>query len=168
MRLRHVENRIEQQLTLKELIDNALDRLIKVGCVNITSQRVHARLTSLKENWEKFSLVHDTIGLAVTGLDSKDKANLLSYLSENYFSTTHGSYLEAVEKMNLLLEQETEASYRMPSTPSSSHTSTAPSFFHHARLPPIDTYQSVGQSNISSNRSTYYDSCSRIVLEILH
>ncbi|XP_011883842.1 PREDICTED: uncharacterized protein LOC105570992 [Vollenhovia emeryi] len=140
MRVSHIESRIEQQLTLKELIDTAIDRLIRVGYANITPQRVNARLASLKESWEKFSLVHDAIGLAISRLNSEDATSLLShsYFSEGFFSSTHENYLEAVEKMNLLLEQETGVTHRMPSTPSGSHTSATPSFFHHARLPRID------------------------------
>ena len=69
MRLDHVKSRMKQQLTIMDLIANAVDNLTKVGLSNITSYRIHGRLNSLKENWEKFSVAHEAILLAMTKLD---------------------------------------------------------------------------------------------------
>jgi len=107
MRVNHIESRLEQQLTLKTLILNSVDNLTKVGYSNITPHRVHARLSALKENWEKFSLIHDAINLAVTKLSNDEKVQMQShaYFSNNLFAATHESYLEAVEKMNSTMIQ---------------------------------------------------------------
>lgn len=140
MRVDHIERRIEQQLTLKDLIDNAYVNFAKVGYSNITSQRVHARLASLKENWTKFSLIHDAIVLSMSKLRLEDKAYLQnhSYFSENLFSITQECYLDAVEKITSILDSENQPTIRTSSTHSESQTSGVPVFFHHARLPRID------------------------------
>lgn len=145
MRISHVESRLEQQTTLIDLIANAMDNLIKVGVTNITPQRVHARLTSLKENWEKFSLVNDAIGLSVSELSPEDRLQIQkhSYFSENLFSMTHECYLKAIEKMTSFLEHEHEIKQKTPTSSTSSiqdnsQNSSFPTFFHHVRLPRID------------------------------
>ncbi|XP_011264271.2 uncharacterized protein LOC105256226 [Camponotus floridanus] len=139
MRVDHIERRIEQQIILKELIDNAYGNFAKVGYSNVTSYRVQARLASLNENWSKFSVIHDAIVLSMTKLSLEEQSCLrnLSYFSENFFSSTHECYLEAVEKISSLLDSENQVT-RTPSTPSESQTSGVPVFFHHARLPRID------------------------------
>ena len=103
-----------------DLIANAMDNLVKVGDSNITPQRVHTRITSLKENWEKFFLVHEAIGLAMTELSSSDRLHLQnhSYFSENLFSITHEFYLEAVEKMTVFLAPENAENGTIQRTPS--------------------------------------------------
>lgn len=140
MRVSHIENRIEQQLALKGLIEHAVDNVLKVGYSNVTSQRVQARLTSLKDNWEKFSLNHDAIGMAMTKLSPDDKSTIQqhSYFLENLFATTHESYLDAVEKFNSIFDTTTDYNMGPASVQSSSQTSSLPIFFHHARLPRID------------------------------
>lgn len=140
MRLSHIENRIEQQLVLKELIDNAVDNLIKYGYRTLIPNRIRTRITALKESWEKFSLIHDAIGIAITKLNSDEKLLLQrhSYLRDNLFSKTYESYLEAIEKMNSLLESENDVSQQGSSTPSESQSSIIPAYFHHARLPRIE------------------------------
>lgn len=88
IRLRHVQNRIEQQFNIMDLIANAVDNLTKVGLSNVTPQRVQARLDSLKENWEKFSIAHEAISLAMSELNSDEQLHLKEhlYFSENFYS----------------------------------------------------------------------------------
>lgn len=140
MRVEHIERRIEQQLALKGLIENAYENLIKVGYSNTTSHRVHARLASLKDNWEKFSIIHDAITLSMTKLSSEDKLCLQhnSYFSDDVFSITHECYLESVEKINIFLDSDNSITTRTSSTRSDSQASSVSLFFHHARLPLID------------------------------
>lgn len=141
MRLSHIEHHIEQQFLRKDLITNAVENLTRVGYSNITPQRVHARLNSLKEGWEKFSITHDAIGLSITKLSREEQLQirLHSYFKENIFVTTHESYLEAIEKRNILLiDSEHDVNGNAPSTSSNSQTSTFPTFFQRARLPRID------------------------------
>lgn len=139
MRLSHVKNRIEQQLALKEFIDNAVDNLVKVGYRNLTPNRVNTRMTALKENWEKFSIVNEAIALAITKLSPDEKLLLQhSYFVDNLFSKTYENYLEAIEKMSSLLEPESDVTQQAPSIPSESQSSTIPVYFHHARLPKIE------------------------------
>lgn len=86
MKLNHVKNRVEQQFTIMGLIANAVDNLTKVGLSNITSQRVHAPLNSLKETWEKFSVTHEAIGLAMTELQSEEQlAYELTHILQRIF-----------------------------------------------------------------------------------
>lgn len=134
------QNRIEQQFNIMDLIANAVDNLTKVGLSNITPQRVKARLISLKENWKKFSLAHEAISLEMSELNSAEQLQLKehSYFSENFYSITHECYLEAVEKMSILLDSEQKAIQRTTSSQSLSQTSTGPTFYQHARLPRID------------------------------
>lgn len=140
MKLNHVKNQIEQQFTLMDLIANAVDNLTKVGLSNITTHRVHARLNALKETWEKFSVTHEAIGLAMTELHPNEQLILRNhlYFLENLYSMTREDYLEAIEKMNQLLDSEQKTLQRKPSTQSLSNTSSFPTFFQHARLPRID------------------------------
>lgn len=140
MRPSHIESRLEQQLNLKDFIVNSVDNLLKAGCSNISSARVQVRLASLKETWERFSIVNDAICLAMTKLSSEERIELQqhSYFSENLFSKTHESYLDAIERMTSLLEPDSESNNETLSTPASSQASSAPVFFHHARLPRID------------------------------
>jgi len=88
MRLNHIENRLQQQLTIKDLIVNSVDNLTKVGYSNVTSPRVHSRLSALKESWEKFLLVHEAISLAMTKIIIEEKLQLQqhSYFSENLYN----------------------------------------------------------------------------------
>jgi len=79
--------------------------LTRIDYSNVTPLRVHARLSALKESWEKFSLVHEAISLAMTKITIEEKLQLQqhSYFSENLYSTTYELYLEAVEKMTSFL-----------------------------------------------------------------
>ncbi|KYN17844.1 hypothetical protein ALC57_09837 [Trachymyrmex cornetzi] len=73
MRLAHVEARLEQQLTLNTLIASSYDDLTKVGLHNLNYQRIQARLTALKDDWEKFFIIHEAIGIALRELNHEDR-----------------------------------------------------------------------------------------------
>lgn len=147
MRVDHIVSRLEQQLTLREMIVNSVDNLTKVGYLNITSQRVNTRISALKETWEKFSLVHEAINLCMTQLTTDEKLQLQShlYFSEHMYSKTYESYLEAVERMTLFLESDLEG--KILSNSSSSQNSHLPVYFQHARLPQIDISKFNGSSS---------------------
>ncbi|XP_011174126.2 uncharacterized protein LOC105206319 [Solenopsis invicta] len=140
MRLNHIEARLEQQLNLKDIISNSVENLVKIGLSNVTPQRIRARLTALHETWEKFSVVNDAINIAITKLNSDDRLQLRQdpYFSESIYLTTYELYLEAVEKMNSMIEHDSESLTEIPSLPANSRNSSIPVFFQHARLPRID------------------------------
>lgn len=144
MRLTHIECRIAQQLSLSEIISNYYDNLIRSGLSNITPVRIHTRIAALKEDWEKFNIIHEAIGIAVTALDEDDKSKILThdYFINNTFALTHELYIESLEKMISLNETDrTELSQNAQSVTSLSlppSSSSLPTFFHHARLPRID------------------------------
>ncbi|KYQ48536.1 hypothetical protein ALC60_12422 [Trachymyrmex zeteki] len=73
MRLTHVEARLEQQVTLNNMIANSYDSLTKVGMHNLNSQRIKARLSALKNDWENFSIVHEALSIAINELNPEDK-----------------------------------------------------------------------------------------------
>jgi len=50
-----------------------VDNLTKIDYSNVTPPRVHARLSALKKSWEKFSLVHEAISLAMTKITIEEK-----------------------------------------------------------------------------------------------
>jgi len=97
--------------------------------------RIQARLSSLKETCEKFSLVHETIGLAMTKLTSEERLQLRqhSYFLDKVYSNTYEVYLDSIEKITSLLEFDSESNNGAPSTQTSSQTSSVSLFFHHAR-----------------------------------
>lgn len=140
MRLTHIENRIEQQLTFMKIIANAFNNLIKVGHSQITPQRIRTRISDLRDYWEKFTIFHEAIIIAVSVLNSSDKINIQSrpYFVNNLFSETHECYLETLEKMNSLLDSDQPAITRTMSTETMSNSGSLPSFFHHTRLPRIN------------------------------
>lgn len=137
MRVAHIENRLEQQLNLKDFIVNAYDNLVKGGYSNISSQRVNARVTALKETWEKFSVINNAISVAKTKitLDEKLQLHRHSYFADNIFTNTYEAYLDIIEKMTALSEHDSETHHEIQST---SQSSSLPVYFHHARLPRID------------------------------
>ncbi|XP_039315422.1 uncharacterized protein LOC105198944 [Solenopsis invicta] len=153
MRLKHIENHIEQQLALAEIISHSYENLIKNGTESITPQRVKTRLSILKENWEQFSLEHKAINLAVSELTELDKnaIKVNPYFIKNLFISTHECYSESIEKLSLLLEPDQGSMPRtsssqsisltsfIPSTNTSTSTSSATLTCHHrTRLPRLD------------------------------
>jgi len=140
MRLGHIYNHIELQFALAELVAQSYDNFTKDGLNNVTSQKVNARLATLKDNWEHFSIKHKAITIAVNELKNEDRIELQahSYFTNNLFAVTHEHYVETIEKLNSLLERDQVS---VPSTSSQSLAITSsglPVFFHHARLPRIN------------------------------
>jgi len=64
----------------------------------LTSSRIQIRITTLKEDWEKFSLVHKAIKIQKLSSEEKLKVQNHSYFSENLFAITHECYLESIER----------------------------------------------------------------------
>lgn len=119
MRLSHIESRLEQQVAAIEVIMNAYDNVKGVGLSNITTQRVHTRISALKEDWEKFSLTNDAINVAISALSYEDRLTIKdhSYFTEKVFSKTHEEYLEALKKMTSLLDTNSTEMARFSSSP---------------------------------------------------
>lgn len=137
MRVAHIENRLEQQLDLKDFVVNAFDNLTKGSDANVSTQRVNARLTALKETWERFSVIHHAINVAMTKVTFDEKVQLHrhSYFTNNIYTNTYEIYLDTIEKMTALSEHDSDSHHEIQST---SQTSSLPVYFHHARLPRID------------------------------
>ncbi|XP_071576701.1 uncharacterized protein [Temnothorax nylanderi] len=146
MRLSHVENHLEQQLTLMGIIAKTADNLINIGRSNITTTMVHTRITDLKENWNQFSIRHQAIGLAIRGLSAKERSRVINhaYFSEGLFSQTHQCYLQEIDKLKSLLVSEQEAA--IPSTSTQSLPDNL-AFYHRARLPIIKLPEFDGTQN---------------------
>jgi len=83
----------------------------------LTPSRIQIRIITLKEDWEKFSLVHKAIKTAIQKLSSEEKLKVQNhlYFSENLFAITHECYLESIERMSLLLDSDHGTSQRMSS-----------------------------------------------------
>ena len=96
MRLSHIHDHIEQQFILFEIIVHAYGNFTKDGLTNLISQRIHARLSILKDDWEQFSLEHKAIMIAINELCTNDKLNIHnhSYFTNNLFAITHEHYAE--------------------------------------------------------------------------
>jgi len=79
----HIEVRLEQQIALSKMIASSYDELIKPGLSNITSC-IQSRIASLKEDWEKFSLVNDAICIAIRELSDEEQIQVQHpFLQEN-------------------------------------------------------------------------------------
>lgn len=94
MKLSHIYSHIEQQITLSEIIFHTYDNFIKNGLTDVTSQRVHSRLSTLKDDWERFSLKHHAITIAANVLNESERSILHehSYFKDNVFVSTHETY----------------------------------------------------------------------------
>ncbi|XP_039307877.1 uncharacterized protein LOC120358265 [Solenopsis invicta] len=141
MRLSHILAHVEQQFTLSDLITCSYENFSKNELYNVTTQRVHARLSTLKDDWERFCLEHKAILIAIQELSNDDKSTIKAnpYFTTNLYTLTHERYVTVVERLTALLEDDHGS---VPSTSSSraaplSHSSL-PVFVHHARLPRID------------------------------
>jgi len=73
MKMSHIKTRLEQQIALSKMIASSYDELIKPELSNITSTRIQSRIASLKEVWEKFSLVNDAICIAIRELSDEEQ-----------------------------------------------------------------------------------------------
>lgn len=143
MRYSHIIARIGQQYELFNLISYSYDRLVEVELDNLTILRIKTRIDSLDETWQRFSVTHDAISIAISDLSQEEasKVKVHSYFTENLFSVAHESYLSNVEKMRLLLDSHSEpgTTQEMAAQQSSNTTSTiTTTCFHQARLPRID------------------------------
>jgi len=140
MRKSHVEARLEQQVALSRSIANSYDELVKSGLPNITATRIQLRSASLKEEWERFSLINDAIRIAIRELSYEDQLQVQQhpYLQEDLFSSTKDSYLNSLEKITALLEHETTISDNSTSAQMALQVSATAPFSYHSRLPRID------------------------------
>lgn len=141
MRLSHIEIHIEQQFAHSELTAHSYDNFVKDRLSEITLQRINARLSILKDDWERFCLEHKAILIAFCELNNEDRFAIQShlYVLSDLYSLTHQRYVDAIDRINTLIEHDQG---NAPST-SSSQTATIassslPVFFHHARLPRIN------------------------------
>ncbi|XP_012524163.1 uncharacterized protein LOC105829678 [Monomorium pharaonis] len=145
MRLSHVEARIEKQLELMNIISTTYDNLIRVDSHTLTSHRVTTRLDAMKEEWHKFSTVHEALGLAIRELSPEDKLKVTnhSYFKDNLYIVTRESYLSALEKIHAMLDvghgNDNEMISVLPTHSTSHSTPTVfPSCSHQVRLPRVD------------------------------
>lgn len=164
MRLDHVQHHVEQQLRLGDRISNSFNNLITHGLNDITSQKVQECLTLLKDNWERFSIVHKAITLAVAELTDEDQVVIRnhSYFLDDFYVLTREHYLQACTKLNALVEQNQEViSVSTPRTVllSSNDASTC---FHHVRLPRIEIPKFDGTP---SNWLSFKDLFSSLVID---
>ncbi|XP_024873274.1 uncharacterized protein LOC112455532 [Temnothorax curvispinosus] len=133
-----IMDHINQQLVLSNYIANTYDNFIKKGSSGITKQRIDSYLSSLDENWKRFSLNHDAILLAVAKLTSEDRQLILthSYFTDQLFSVTHMDYVAAVEKIKSSIstdQQNLAGSLSAPSRSQDTHISNV-SQYQDARL----------------------------------
>ncbi|XP_071581815.1 uncharacterized protein [Temnothorax nylanderi] len=182
MRLSHIENHLEQQLTLMGIISKTFDNLLTIGRSNIMPHMVHTRLENLRENWDQFSVKHQAIGLAVRGLSSEERLRVINhaYFLEGLFAQTHQSYLREIDKLNSFLTQEHLAPEQVSATPSTfvqlpsrepesmplststQSRSNNPEYNHHARLPIIELPKFDG---VQSNWLSFKDLFNSIVIK---
>jgi len=165
MRLSHIENRIERQLSLSSLIFQAIESFNRIAPGEITTRLVNARVTALKENWDKFAIVHDAICISIGHLHTEDSEVIRehSYFSENVHSQTYERYLDSIDKMSAHLESEGLTIPRTSSTQSLSRPASHQiSVSHHTRLPRIDLPKFNGKA---SEWMSFKDLFSSIIIE---
>ncbi|XP_018360741.1 PREDICTED: uncharacterized protein LOC108759682 [Trachymyrmex cornetzi] len=140
MRLSHVEARIEQQLALAELIAGAYDCLISVGLNNVNFQRIRTRLAAMREDWERFSIVHEAIMNAIKEMLPEDRlvARSQLYFTNNMFASTRELYLENVERFNLLIDADRGTSFDSSSVRLDANAHFGKPCYHQTRLPRIE------------------------------
>lgn len=141
MRILHIRTRISQQLSLSNLIFQAIESFNRIATTEITTRLINARVAALNENWEKFATIHDAIMIAIGHLNT-DEAELLredAYFVDNVHARTYDRYLDSIDKMNAHLKPESLTIPRTSSTQSLSQpASQPPSVSHHTRLPRIN------------------------------
>jgi len=149
MRISHINARLEQQLALSKLIAHSYEELIKIGSSNVTSARIQTRIASLKEDWERFSLVNDAIWIAIRELSDEEQIQMKQhlFLQGNVFTCTKEVYLNSLEKMLALLEDEATTSNHSSSGPMALQVSTTVPHSYQARLPRIDLPKFDGTSS---------------------
>ncbi|XP_071653735.1 uncharacterized protein [Temnothorax longispinosus] len=182
MRLSHIENHIDQQLTLMGIIAKTVDNLLTIGRENVMPHMVHTRIADLQDNWDQFSIRHHAIGMAVRGLNAEERLSVINhaYFSEGLFSKTHQSYLREIDKLNSLLAPEHPAPEQVSATPttftqplsreqesvppstSTQFRSNNPDYHYHSRLPEIELPKFDG---VQSNWLSFKDLFSSIVIK---
>lgn len=115
--------------------------LLSVGPSNLTHARITSRINALTETWEKFSIVHDALLIAIGSLNAYEsslaKAN--PYFANDIFVDTRDAYTESLEKMTTLLERESDNSQYITPFPAASNSSSSfTSFVNRAKLPRLD------------------------------
>lgn len=102
MRISHIQGHLEQQHSLSTLIFRSLETFTKIPTSELTSRVVNARLTLLKDTWDKFSVTHDAIMISITQLDPPEQGIIRShnYFTDNIHSLTYECYLECLDRMN--------------------------------------------------------------------
>lgn len=150
MRLSHIEARIEQQLELRNIISNAYVNLLKVDSPPPSSQGITATLNILNEEWQKFSIIHDALSLALRDLTTEDRLKITShpYFQDNLYTITHENYLSNVVQMTSLLDNDHGNSNEVISVQSTNTIPAAiPSCLHQTRLPRINLPKFTGNSS---------------------
>jgi len=100
MRISHIQGRLEQQLSLSTLIFRSFETFTKIPTSELTSRVINARLTLLKDTWDKFSVTHDAIMISIIQLDPSEQEIIRnhSYFTNNIHSLTYERYLECLDR----------------------------------------------------------------------
>jgi len=108
MRISHIQGRLEQQHSLSTLIVRSLESFTQIPTTDLTSRVINARLTSLNDNWDKFSIIHDAIMISINQLSASEQELIRShtYFTDNIHSVTYERYLECLDRMNSHLDSE--------------------------------------------------------------
>ncbi|XP_012543645.1 uncharacterized protein LOC105841073 [Monomorium pharaonis] len=141
MSLNQIHSQIEMQLALSEIIAGTYDNFMKTHVDDIPNKVIQARLTTLKDVWERFSAKHRAVGIAVAGLgpDEKREIQSHSYFTSNMFTSTYDHYTTCYERLTALLDEDQGgASSTSSSQLTASASSGLPAFFHQTRLPRFD------------------------------
>ncbi|XP_072757728.1 uncharacterized protein [Anoplolepis gracilipes] len=165
MRISHIQNRIEQQLALSSLIFQAIESFNRIAPAEITTRLVNARIAALKDNWEKFTIIHDAIIIAISHLSTEDKQEIKkhAYFGDEHYLKTYERYLESVDKISIYLDSEEVTIPRTTSTQSLSQPASQQlSVSHHTRLPRIDLPKFNGTA---SEWISFKDLFSSIIIE---
>ncbi|XP_024889750.1 uncharacterized protein LOC112466093, partial [Temnothorax curvispinosus] len=139
MRIEHIISKIEQLLALSKSITDSYNNLVRIGLTNITNQRIHNRLSDLKDDWNQFSLIHDAISISIPELLIEEQVEVHnhSHFDENVYNATKEGYLEALGKFIFLLDLEQTSVNGSSSSQTISLPSTSTNFFPHTKLPQI-------------------------------
>lgn len=141
MRISHIQGRLEQQHSLSTLIFRSFETFLKIPSSELTSRVINARLTLLKDTWDKFSVTHDAIMISIIQLDPPEQEIIRShsYFIDNIHSLTYKRYLGCLDRMNSHLDSEEQLTEGTSSTQSLSQTTAEQlTISHHTRLPRID------------------------------
>ncbi|XP_071581890.1 uncharacterized protein [Temnothorax nylanderi] len=149
MRVSHVINRLEQQLSTSKVLIEAYDNFIKADPVNITNQRISSCLSSLKLSWDQFNIINDAIMIAITKTEPNERDSIYNhaYFKTHSFITTRERYFETIEKLNSHFNSYQEPSTTSTLTQSVFQPSSIPTSVQHTRLPEISIPKFSGLPN---------------------